>query len=322
MKPKSVEIICGATALIIAVAILGVRLPASGNRTVTIATTGYSGGTYLPIAYAFEKGIFRDHGINVTLIPMKDFYTAMLAFSAGQVDVVSQSPGIAAVSLAQGDRFKIGMSLRTADDLILIAKPSITEVNQLRGKTLATSGRNSDAYRTISWYLEGKGMDIEQHIQVVEIKSPATMVTGFETGQLDAIIVSAGYAARAMASGGRPLVSCSDAFREISGHPLHAPLLLISEKLLEREQMARQFLRAMRKACSEVDLNRDEAARIWASSSNQALDDIIPIMEMTHMVGDLDEDVREDIMAFFEWGLRKGCFEQIPGEDVFYDDWR
>ncbi len=296
--------------------------PPPDQREVTVNGVGYSGSISLPVSYGLAKGIFRKHGINLTYVPMKDAYTTMLTFSAGQIDVNSQSPGVSLSALEEGQPFKIGISVSTASNLMLIAKPPVQDVLELRGKTIGVMGRNSDAYRAISWYLEAKGLKMEEDATVVEIKSPASLVTSLEVGQVDAAVLWAGYAARALEIGGGKVVSCTEAFEAVRGHPLHVPILLLGENLLSREDVARDFLRAMREICREIAKNKEEAARIWSEYADQPLNEMRMIVESTEMVGDLSEQIQDDILAFLDYGVGKGCFDKVPGREIFYDEWR
>ncbi len=293
------------------------------NASISISDVGKAGAMAMIYAYGQEKGVFERYGLNVTFLSFPDAYTSMVAFSAGKADVMTSSPVLAATSYSQGERFSIGMAVGEATENMLIVQPGIEVAQDLAGKRIGVMGRVSDSYYQTNWYLESKGLGMETDAEVIEIKNPAALVTSFENGQLDAVVLWANFAAEALASGGECLVTCSDALEEVIGHPAYLPLIIVGDDFLaERERTAREFFRAIRQVVIEIEQNPEEAAEIRAQFSGMPLEKITDSMEMMTLVGDLSPAIIDDIVAFWDHAIQRGCLESAPGKDAFYDGWR
>ncbi len=313
--------VAGALALAVVLAFL--LLGSGPPVNITMCGTGKSGSNSLLYSYGVEKGIFEKYGLNVTFVSFRDVYTMMLAFFSGKVTTISISPGLAASSYNNGEKLKIGMAVGRGSDHHLLAQPGITELDQLRGKKLGVHGRTSDNYNIMKWYMESKGIDIESDLEVVEISSPANLVTLFQTHQVDAVVLWGGYAVSVMVSGGIPLVQVSQAAQELTGYPYYMPLQAFREDSIQQDEAnIKAFLRAMREISREVQKNKEEAARIWSEFSGQPYEAALDVVDLYVLLGDLDEEAQQGIMAFFDYGAEKGYFERAPGEEIFYASWR
>jgi len=228
--------------VLVLLAVASVYQRRSPETTVRVGTSSYSTATTLVVSYGLEKGIFEKHRVNVSLVPLKDVYSSMLAFSSGQVDVVSQGLGIAATTLDQGASFKMAISLKESTDLMLVSMPPHTQIKDLKGRRVGLVGRNSDSYRILSWYLESKGMDLERDFEVVEVKNLGAMATGLLSGDLDAAVLWGAYASQLIRSGAVRVLGLSEAIKDLTGHPLQSPVLLVSESFLEDRHTADRFI--------------------------------------------------------------------------------
>ena len=316
------------TIVVICVVILGTMLVAllrnSGKEeNFTIGGIGYTGTSALFFTYGEEKGIFHDHGLNVTYVPFRDIYTMMLAFFSGKIDTVVISPGLAAKSYNDGEKLKIAIALAKSPEHLLLGQPGITGLTDLKGKKLGIHGKTSDQYNILKWYLESKGMDIEDDIQLVKIRSPANLLTSFKTGQLDAVFLWGRYAVEAKSSGGTPILRLDDMVQELMGHPYYLPVMMIRDDFLaQKENTAKRFLSAMREAAKSINTNQDDAAEILARFSKEPVEIVKEVNGMAIYVGDLDNDIQQEIMMFFDYGAQKDYFGESPGKEIFYDDWR
>ena len=50
-------------------------------------------------------------------------------------------------------------------------------------------------------------------------------------------------------------------------------------------------------------------------------DMVMAKIEMT-LVGELDDVIQDDLVAYFEYGTERGVFASPPSRDVFFDEWR
>jgi NitT/TauT family transport system substrate-binding protein len=318
--------IIAAAALICIVIIASLVLLASGgpegNNTVSMGAVGKAGTSGLIYSYGVEKGIFDKYGLNVTYNRFSDVYTSVIAVLTGKVDTAAPSPGVACSAYADGEDVRIGMVTGLASNLMLIVKPGYTDVESLRGKRVGVMGTNSDSYQITKWYLKDKGLDLAEDVELIQIRSPANLLTSFKTDQLEAVVLFSGYAAEAIRSGGIAVTSITEAGEEVFGHKVYSSTLMLGEDFMERERVMKKFLRALREIAREIQENPDEAIEFHAAFAEEDPEKMRAVFEMVVLYCDLNQEIREDLIAFAEHGVSEGYFEKAFGDEVFYDEWR
>lgn len=102
-------------------------------------------GTRGPLWIAKELGIFEKYGLNVDLLYIASGVTSVNALLGGSVQVIAASGSSAVGAAARGAPVVIIASLG-AIGYKLIARPSITSIQELRGKVIGSSriGAGSD----------------------------------------------------------------------------------------------------------------------------------------------------------------------------------
>jgi len=158
---------------------------ASAQETkVAIAISGWTG--FAPLTLAKEAGIFKQHGLDVTIkkIPQKDRH---LAIASGDVQcaattvetwIVWNANGVATTEIFQLDK-SYG-----ADGMVV--KPSISKIADLKGKTVAASAPGTAPYFTLAWMLKKNGLSVKD-VKVVNLE-PQAAASAFVAGnaELDA----------------------------------------------------------------------------------------------------------------------------------------
>ena len=62
-------------------------------------------------------------------------------------------------------------------------------------------------------------LDLETDVDLIQIRSPANLLTAFQTDQLEAVVLMSGYAAEAISSGGIVVTTMADAGGRSSAIP-------------------------------------------------------------------------------------------------------
>ena len=134
---------------------------------------GYAGWTgFAPLTLARDAGIFKKHGLDVTLkkIPQKDRH---LAIASGDIQcaattvetwVVWNANGVATTQIFQLDK-SYG-----ADGMVV--KPNIASIKDLKGKTVAASAPGTAPYFTLAWMLRENGLNVKD-VKVVNLEPQA-----------------------------------------------------------------------------------------------------------------------------------------------------
>jgi NitT/TauT family transport system substrate-binding protein len=177
---------------------------------VAIGLSGWTG--FAPLTLAKEAGIFKKHGLDVTLkkIPQKDRH---LAIASGDVQcaattvetwIVWNANGVATTQIFQLDK-SFG-----ADGMVV--KPSVTKISDLKGKTVAASAPGTAPYFTLAWMLKKNGLT-PKDVKIVNLEPQAAanaMIAG--TADLDAAMTYEPYlsAVRAKPEAGKIIATTLD----------------------------------------------------------------------------------------------------------------
>ena len=196
---------------LLALAFAAVAATASAQETkVAIGMSGWTG--FAPLTLAKEAGIFRKHGLDVTIrkIPQKDRH---LAIASGDIQcaattvetwIVWNANGVATTQIFQLDK-SFG-----ADGMVV--KAGINSIKDLKGKTVAASAPGTAPYFTLAWMLRENGLSVKD-VKVVNLEPQAAanaMIAG--TSGIDAAMTYEPFlsAVRAKPEAGRILATTLD----------------------------------------------------------------------------------------------------------------
>jgi NitT/TauT family transport system substrate-binding protein len=156
----SAALLCGA-----------LQINAQAQETkVTIAISGWTG--FAPLTLAKEAGIFKKHGLDVTIkkIPQKDRH---LAIASGDVQCAATTVETWIAWNANGvpttQIFQLDKSFG-ADGMV--AKNNITKISDLKGKTIAASAPGTAPYFTMVWMLKKNGLS-PKDVKIVSLEPQA-----------------------------------------------------------------------------------------------------------------------------------------------------
>ncbi len=179
----ALRIVLGAVALTLAGA-----SPAQETK-VAIGLSGWTG--FAPLTLAKEAGIFKKHGLDVSLkkIPQKDRH---LAIASGDIQcaattvetwIVWNANGVATTQIFQLDK-SYG-----ADGMVV--RNNVAKIAELKGKTVAASAPGTAPYFALAWFLKKNGMSLKD-VTVVNLE-PGPAAQAFVAGQNDAAMTYEPY---------------------------------------------------------------------------------------------------------------------------------
>ena len=137
---------------------------------VAVGLSGWTG--FAPLTLAKEAGLFKKHGLDVTLkkIPQKDRH---LAIASGDIQcaattvetwIVWNANGVATTQI-----FQLNKSYG-ADGMVV--KAGINSIKELKGKTVAASAPGTAPYFTLAWMLRENGLTMKD-VKVVNLEPQA-----------------------------------------------------------------------------------------------------------------------------------------------------
>jgi NitT/TauT family transport system substrate-binding protein len=198
------------TLLALAIAASATGLASAQETAVAIGISGWTG--FAPLTLAKEAGIFKKHGLDVTIkkIPQKDRH---LVLASGDIQcaattvetwIVWNANGVATTQIFQLDK-SYG-----ADGMVV--KPAITKIADLKGKTVAASAPGTSPYFMLAWILKKNGLSVKD-VKVVNLE-PQAAANAFVAGtsELDAGMTYEPYlsAVRAKPEAGKIIATTLD----------------------------------------------------------------------------------------------------------------
>ena len=199
----------GYTAVALA-AMLASSLATAQDTKVALAISGWTG--FAPLTLAKEAGLFKKHGIDVTIkkIPQKDRH---LAIASGDVQCAATTVetwiGWNAAGVATTQIFQLDKSYG-ADGMVV--RPGIMKITDLKGKTVASSPPGTSPYFALAWMLKKNGMSVKD-VRVVNLEpQPAANAILAGTEGVDAAMTYEPYlsAVRAKPEAGKIIATTLD----------------------------------------------------------------------------------------------------------------
>jgi NitT/TauT family transport system substrate-binding protein len=161
----------------------------AADTKVAIGISGWTG--FAPLTLAKEAGIFKKHGLDVTIAKVPQA-SRHLALASGDIQcaattvetwIVWNAAGVATTQI-----FQLDVS-HGADGIA--AKPGIDKVSDLKGKTVAASAPGTSPYFLLAFVLAKNGMSMKD-VTVVNME-PGPAAQALLAGQNDAAVTYEPY---------------------------------------------------------------------------------------------------------------------------------
>jgi NitT/TauT family transport system substrate-binding protein len=155
---------------------------------------------------AKERGIFRNHGIDATLVEFRTGNEAIAAHRGGSVDIILSIPGTAMTAVERGfdllaiSQNEIAKPKGPDSGSVQVLKDSpFNTLADLAGKRIAVSGLHSQKTVAMQILFKRDGIDPSK-LQLVEIPFPS-QVDALKSKQIDAVDTVDPYTTQLIASG-------------------------------------------------------------------------------------------------------------------------
>jgi NitT/TauT family transport system substrate-binding protein len=219
------------------------------SRTVHVAVPTLS---LVVIAFtaAKEKGYYRDEGLDVDLVVMRDTL-GISALIGGNVDFASMSgAGLTAILGGMPLRFVYSSFFRPM--FWIYAKPELQDVKALKGKRIAVTGLGSGPDNLLRETLRRNGLEPGRDAVILALGLPSTVATALRTGTVDAATVSPPFNFAVKDAGFRELVSfLKEDFVELQGS------ILVHERIFQSDPaLVEKFVRGTLKGLRYARENR------------------------------------------------------------------
>ena len=147
--------------------------------------------SWFPIHLSREKGFYRAEGLDVDYVIMKP-QIAMQALIAGDVGYTTALGSTIRAAL-RNVPLRVVMTIADKPLFALIARPSITSVEELKGKVVGISsfGASTDTYARA--LLRRFKLTPNQDVKIIALGGGMNRIAAMEAGAIDAALIEAPY---------------------------------------------------------------------------------------------------------------------------------
>jgi ABC-type nitrate/sulfonate/bicarbonate transport system substrate-binding protein len=136
--------------------------------------------------YAFDKGIFKEQGLEVDMQSINGGAQTSAALVAGQIQIGQFGGSEALSGVAAGAELIIVGNMAPVYPYILYAKKEIKTVADLKGKKVAVSNAGGSSDIATRAALTAAGLDPNKDVQILAVGSHAQRTAALVSGQVDA----------------------------------------------------------------------------------------------------------------------------------------
>jgi ABC-type nitrate/sulfonate/bicarbonate transport system substrate-binding protein len=291
----------------------------AAEKSVKLATVriGYVSRSILDMPYiiARDRGLFREEGLEPELIFIKAAQTVP-AMLAGGIDF-GTATGTAVAAAVSGVDVRIVFALTDKPSFDLIAAPSITSVQQLRGKKLGITAYGALAEILARQILLAHKMPADQ-VTFLPMGTSDVTYLALKAGTIDATMLQIPQNFLAEDEGFRKLASGADVYRAVQGG-LTTTKVTISDrpelvtKMIRATQRSLRLIRNDKKYALEfikgpyLDLGKDRdrfAERIYDAA-----------LQYYVQSGSVDEKLQREMISVAAQRIKPP--QPVPPERVF-----
>ncbi len=217
---------------------------------------------WLPAYLAESLGYYKEEGLDVTFITTKDGPVAFQGMHAGSAHLTMLSTEPVLRAQAKGLESIIIMSTLTNKPYMFVGSAEITEVTQLKGKTIFAGAPGSAPHSFALSILAKAGMK-DTDVNWAQMDYGASLAA-LEKGHIDACYIRSTAKKEIADIGANILVDVSDPAQhmEIYGTPRYESTIVTGTKkfVTENPETIQKFANAVVRAMLWLEQNSDEAA--------------------------------------------------------------
>ncbi len=164
-----------------------IAVPAAAQEKLIPLKVGYDGYsmTTAPIQYALKKGIFKKHGIDLTLVYVDGGPTLTQAVIGGSVDIGQNGYTSATAAAVSGADIVFIGGISNKLPFQLVVKADIKSAADLKGKKIAISRYGSSTDTAATFAVENLGLK-RTDVSILQLGGEGTRTAAMLSGQIDA----------------------------------------------------------------------------------------------------------------------------------------
>jgi NitT/TauT family transport system substrate-binding protein len=165
--------------------------------------------TSFPQMVAQRQGYYQQEGFDLELIVVSSGIPAVQAVIAGDLDFATTG-NVATLAAMRGMPIRNVMVSSTATDQVLVVRPEIRRVEDLKGKILGVAGIRSVSDVSIRLLLTKYGLAPDTDVTIVSLGGSGVRLTSLQGGKIDGTLLSPPHNKAAVKAGFRELFWMKD----------------------------------------------------------------------------------------------------------------
>ena len=260
----------------------------SAAEKIRVSVTNYN-MSYLAAGVAAKRDFFKEEGLDVEIVRM-NANVAMSSLISGDVDYTMIFASVIRAAM-RGIPLKVIAVLIDSPPYAFIARPEITAMKALKGKTVGIGVYGSSNDIIARMMLERSGIDPDKETKLVAFGSDGARFAALKEGLVEAAIIAPPADAQARKLGLNVLARANDLFK----FP-HIGLGTTNKKLQERNEEVVRVIRAFIKANRFVRDHRQEAINVLMEWGRTQKEDAVASYDSTWQVFSPDGTMPDDGM--------------------------
>lgn len=269
-------------------------------ETLTISYASVS-GTRAPLWIAKDLGLFEKYGLDANLLYIASATTSLNALLGGSVHMIAASGASAIGAAARGAPVAIIASLG-AIEYKLIARPSITSIQELKGKVIGSSRLGAGSDYALQRLLPKLGLQPGKDVQVIPTglsESDRRLLIMLE-GRIDATIGTVDNILQLELRGQK--VSVLADFLEAGVYTTGSDISTSRQLIKERRRALKAFIMALSEGTWIGRNNKEQALRVYRKYMKVDDPRLLESMHKNYLLGSIpvrpfprEEAIQNDI---------------------------
>ena len=235
--------------------------------------------TTLPTWIADAKGFFKQQGLNAQITYVQGSTTAIPSLVAGELNVIEAQAAASVQAQLQGqDTVSLATHVPYAD-VRLIVSPNITQMSDLKGKSIAVTKAGTVTDVVARALLPRYNLTPDKDVRITYVDTQPAQLAALQNGVIQAILVPPPFDETAKKAGMRELLNV---------RPLNFPYptdgVVTTRKFLrEHPDLVNAYLKAFVQAVRFAPANPDETKKVLSNQTKETDPAILDAAYKTQM---------------------------------------
>lgn len=224
-------------------------------------------GNQVALGYAYEKGVFQKHGLDVKLFSIKSGTEAGVAMIAKNVDFCQTAGAATMNAVIAGEDLVMIAGLVNRYPYSLMVSPDIKTAEDLKGKAVAINKPGSGSDTAIRVAVKYLNLRPDQDLDINSIGEEGERLLAMEAGRIAGTLFSFPYSIKAQAKGYHTLLDMS----KLEIPYQHTGITTTRSYIRANPEATTNFMKAIVEAIAMMKKDKEGAISILVKSGKYDL---------------------------------------------------